>query len=46
MSVLTFLGLALADAMNPFSIAAMAFLLTTDRPLARGIVFVLGTLIV
>lgn len=37
------LGIALLDAMNPFSIAAMAFLLATDRPVARGWAFVLGT---
>lgn len=46
MTELTFLGLALADALNPFSIAAMAYLLTTDRPMARGTVFILGTLAV
>lgn len=37
------LGLAFVDAMNPFSIAAMAFLLSTDRPVTRGLVFVVGT---
>jgi cytochrome c biogenesis protein CcdA len=46
MTELSFLGLALADALNPFSIAAMAYLLTTDRPIARGTVFILGTLAV
>jgi hypothetical protein len=46
MTLLSFLGLALADAMNPFSIAAMVFLLATDRPFARGGVFILGTLAV
>jgi cytochrome c biogenesis protein CcdA len=37
------IGLALLDALNPFSIAAQAFLLSTDRPVARGLAFVLGT---
>ena len=37
------LGLAFVDAMNPFSIAAMAFLLSTDRPVPRGLVFAVGT---
>jgi hypothetical protein len=43
---LAVLGLAALDALNPFSIAAMAVLLTTDRPLARGLAFVAGTLLV
>jgi hypothetical protein len=46
MTELSFLGLAMADSLNPFSIAAMAYLLTTDRPMARGTVFILGTLVV
>ncbi len=37
------IGLALVDALNPFSIAAQAFLLSTGRPVARGLAFVLGT---
>jgi hypothetical protein len=37
------LGLALVDALNPFSIAAHAFLLGTNRPQARGAVFIVGT---
>jgi hypothetical protein len=37
------LGLAFLDAMNPFSIAAMVFLLSTDRPAPRGLVFLVGT---
>lgn len=41
--VLTLAGLALLDALNPFSIAAMAFLLSTDRPMQRGLTFVLAT---
>lgn len=40
------IGLALLDALNPFSIAAMAFLLSTDRPVARGLAFVLGTFVI
>lgn len=40
------LGLALLDALNPFSIAAMAFLLSTDRPSTRGLAFILGTAVV
>lgn len=41
--VLALIGLALVDALNPFSIAAMAFLLSTDRPVQRGLAFVVGT---
>jgi hypothetical protein len=37
------IGLALLDALNPFSIAAQAFMLSTDRPVARGLAFVFGT---
>ncbi|MCG9917427.1 MAG: GAP family protein [Phenylobacterium sp.] len=37
------LGLAFLDAMNPFSIAAMVFLLSTDRPVLWGLVFLVGT---
>jgi hypothetical protein len=36
-------GLAIIDALNPFSIAAMAFLLSTDRPVHRGVTFIIGT---
>ncbi|KGJ23582.1 GAP family protein [Paracoccus sanguinis] len=43
---LSLLGLAVVDALNPFSIAAMALLLATDRPMARGWVFVAGTFVV
>lgn len=39
-SVFAFLGLALTDAMNPFTVASVAVLLTLDRHLARGAVFV------
>lgn len=46
MTWLSFMGLAVADALNPFSIAAMVYLLATDRAVARGWVFVLGTLAV
>lgn len=37
------LGLAAMDALNPFSIAAMAVLLAMDRPAARGGIFIAGT---
>lgn len=46
MLIASLAGLALLDALNPFSIAAMVLLLTTDRPMARGWVFVAGTLAV
>lgn len=46
MVILSLFGLAILDAMNPFSIVAMALLLATDRPLARGWAFILGTLAV
>lgn len=36
---LAFLGLAITDAMNPFTVAAMAILLVLDRPIARGAIF-------
>lgn len=41
--ILVLAGLALIDALNPFSIAALAFLLSTDRPVQRAVVFVVGT---
>ncbi len=41
--VAALVGLALLDALNPFSIAAQAYLLGTPRPMARSIAFVLGT---
>jgi cytochrome c biogenesis protein CcdA len=44
MDVLTLIGLGITDALNPFSIAAMAYLLATDRPFERGLVFIIGTL--
>ena len=40
---LAFLGLAITDAMNPFTVAAMAVLLALDRPFARGLIFILVT---
>jgi hypothetical protein len=43
---LAFLGLAITDAMNPFTVAAMAVLLAMDRPLARGAIFIGVTFIV
>jgi hypothetical protein len=39
-SALAFLGLALTDAMNPFTVASLAVLLTLNRPYARGAIFV------
>ena len=42
-SVLTFPGLAAADAMNPFTVASMAMLLALDRPVARGVIFMGAT---
>lgn len=41
--MLTLSGLAIVDALNPFSIAAQGFLLSSNRPAARGLAFVLGT---
>jgi len=38
-------GLAIADALNPFSIAALVYLLSTDRPLERGLAFAAGTFV-
>lgn len=45
-TIFVLVGLAIVDALNPFSIAAMAFLLSTDRPIHRGVTFVIGTLMV
>lgn len=36
-------GLALIDALNPFTIAAQAYLLGTPRPMRRSIAFLVGT---
>lgn len=36
-------GLAFADSLNPFTIAAEAYLLATPRPFARSLAFLLGT---
>lgn len=46
MDVLTLIGFGITDALNPFSIAAMAYLLATDRPVERGIIFIIGTLFI
>ncbi|MCA3562061.1 MAG: hypothetical protein IOC82_13640 [Aestuariivirga sp.] len=43
--ILAFLGLAITDAMNPFTVAAMAVLLALDRPVARGAIFASVTFI-
>ena len=40
------LGLGLLDSLNPFSIAAMALVLTCTRPLVVGIVFIATTFVV
>lgn len=37
------LGLAALDSLNPFSVAAMAIVLTMPRPLAAGAVFIFAT---
>jgi lysylphosphatidylglycerol synthetase-like protein (DUF2156 family) len=37
------LGLAIADALNPFSIAALVYLLGTPRSLINGLIFTAGT---
>jgi hypothetical protein len=36
-------GLALADALNPFTVAAQAYLLGTPRPMPRALTFLAGT---
>lgn len=36
-------GLALADSLNPFTVAAQAYLLGTPRPMPRSVAFLLGT---
>lgn len=41
----TVLGLAIADSLNPFSVAAMVYLLGTSRPIVNGALFTLGTFI-
>ena len=46
MLILSLLSLAVLDALNPFSIVTMALLLATNRPIARGWVFIAGTLAV
>jgi len=45
-SVLTFLGLAITDAMNPFTVATMAMLLALDRAVARGVIFAATTFVI
>jgi Sap, sulfolipid-1-addressing protein len=45
-TILTFLGLAITDAMNPFTVASMAMLLALDRPAARGVIFAGATFVV
>ena len=41
--LLSLIALGIADALNPFSIAAVVYLLTTDKPIARGSTFIVGT---
>jgi len=36
-------GLALADSLNPFTVAAQGYLLGTPRPLGRSVAFLVGT---
>ena len=45
-SILSFLGLAITDAMNPFTVASMAMLLALDRSIARGVIFLGVTFVV
>jgi hypothetical protein len=40
------LGLGLVDSLNPFSIAAMALVLTGTRPLVLGITFIVTTFVI
>lgn len=40
---LTLAGLALLDSLNPFSVAAQAYLLGTPRPMRRSLAFLAGT---
>jgi hypothetical protein len=42
----TIVGLGLADALNPFSIAAMALVLSLKRPLLLGVIFLGATYLV
>jgi hypothetical protein len=44
--IFTLIGLGIVDALNPFSIGAMIYLLATPRPVANGTVFIAGTLLV
>lgn len=45
-NALGLLGVAIVDALNPFSIAAMAVLLTMNCPTALGSAFIIGTTLV
>lgn len=45
-SVLTFLGLAITDAMNPFTVASVAMLPALDRAVARGLIFAITTFVI
>jgi hypothetical protein len=42
----TVVGLALVDALNPFSIAALVYLLGTSQPIANALIFTGGTYLV
>jgi cytochrome c biogenesis protein CcdA len=41
--IVLLVGLALVDSLNPFTIAAQAYLLSTPRPLPRSLAFTAGT---
>lgn len=41
--ILVLLGLALLDSPNPFTVAAQAYLLGTERPLPRSVAFLVAT---
>jgi hypothetical protein len=41
--ILVLLGLALLDSLNPFTVAAQAYLLGTERPLPRSVAFLVAT---
>jgi hypothetical protein len=41
--LLSLIALGIADALNPFSIAAVVYLLTTDKPFERSATFIIGT---
>lgn len=44
--IIALTGLAVADSLNPFTVAAQAYLLGTPRPMARSLAFLLTTYVV